>query len=360
MLKQKDFLKFFSVLVVIISSISNAFCSTEDSIKVEQFFNRLDSIYIQYGDSSMEYGIISDTIITRKNFMEIDSLFRSNLLDTTQIVNTTLNKQRPWVTRIMGINILNTASLNVLLQIGQQILSDTTENIELRKEAIYCIASSDTSETSRNILFNASQNPDLWFESMDILAQMRDNRVLTLMTDSLQSSNFINKIRAITVLGSLSDPSVYQSLAPLYNPLDSIRQQSSSPDTITQLIALQGRIITSLGGIRNQSALNFLTDKAQNGEYYFSINAIEALGELGNTNAVPVLIQIMTQPLKINPFKRLACAQALVKIGNNSPEVLGEIETAIHLATVECVEEGMVGTYIEDKMKEAFDELRNK
>ena len=112
-----------------------------------------------------------------------------------------------------------------------------------------------------------------------------------------------------------------------------------------------------MGEIGNQQALSFLIDKAQDESYYLSMNAIESLGELGNANATDTIIMIMVDTTReINVFKRLACAQALVKIGVNSQKILNAIQQAITIVHNDCIGKG-IGPYVEDQMKEAYNEL---
>ncbi len=339
----------------------NANSSAVDSLRVENLFADLDSFYIQYEERTFgEFIVDTSNTAIKKEYVKIESLFQEGNIDTFQLMNAIADTHKSWIARMVGMWIIRSASVNVLSQIGREILPVTTEHLELRRLSIAFLAT-DTTQEARDILFDISDESEFWFLIMETLAQRNDNRVFPLAIDSLQSIDFTRKIRAVMILADLGDPNAYQPLLSLYNELDSLRLQSDNIDTTEWFKDIEARIITTLGAIGNYNTLNFLIDKAQDESYYFSMNAIESLGELGSTDAVSILIEIMIQPNpemnKVSVFKRLKCAKALNKIGDNRQEVLSAIEQAIDIVHQDCIEQGME-IYVEEQMLEAYNQLK--
>jgi len=157
-----------------------------------------------------------------------------------------------------------------------------------------------------------------------VLASIADGRVLDPLVRTLRSSDWIVRMHAAKAVGRIKDPGSIQSLIPLLqDTVKAVREEASTAlaamgeaaipallNTLTHqdwLVRLHA--VESLGKTKSQKAVEPLLSALFNdGDSAVREDAIRALGDIGDPQAVEFLFSVMKEPgLRTLAVEALGC-----------------------------------------------------
>ncbi|MCK4352617.1 HEAT repeat domain-containing protein [candidate division WOR-3 bacterium] len=316
----------------------------QDSLKVDSLLDIIEEKCIEYHNDI-------DTVFwsSFEEFKTIDLLWQTGEIPRSQFEEIFLDKGREPALRWHIAEFLKDAP-----DILTQVLSDGTDNIKVRQRAAERLLGTQD-PIAKDALFNVTQEPSLWFWAMRSLSYSKDKRIISSALDSLQSPSIKTKRAAIAFLRNVGDASALPPLLSLYGDAKTKKLNAKITKDRIDWESVQGAVIIALGHLNDERALNVLIEEAKSDNFTLAMEAVEALGNLGSTAAIPTLVDIMTQEEEINPFLRIESAEALVKIEDKS--VLDEIQTAKDIIHNFRVKYEVESDFLEVKMQEAYDKL---
>lgn len=164
----------------------------------------------------------------------------------------------------------------------------------------------------------SQKNPEVRTAIVKVVGQLKDPSSLQPLTDALDwgtpdsATNSMNKEIA-SALGALKDPKAAPTLIRLLK----------SKDNYTRIEA-----INALGALRAPEAATVLMEIAsdENGEPFISKKAIQAIGEIGDARAVPVLVKMMFKERRGVSFY-MEASYALYQLGQPAADALVPVLT---------------------------------
>lgn len=163
--------------------------------------------------------------------------------------------------------------------------------------------------------YAGASDPEFQWRSLDALTQLQSKRSRDFFVKNLANPNPLARSYAASGIGMLKDSSLAGRLASLL---------SSETESQSNLLQTRSFALQALGDLRDPKAIPLINsainsnpiDNAHPDQQNFAIQAAEVLGNIGNSSAEPILLQLLQYPGIISDTAVLS----LAKINKENPD----------------------------------------